>query len=179
MPGGEGPLSGILFEVALHDVELGIEVVDEMENQRLERHRDFRCAKLWLALVTDDEVFQLKEHLLWKVIDRVADIADQVASEQGVADLITPLFERLIAEFNKMSTYYLRKEGVKIQKITLSGGAAKLPGLADYLSKKLSTQVSLGDPFARIAYPPNLETVIKGDLSTSLAFAVGLAKREF
>jgi len=100
-------------------------------------------------------------------------------AERGITQLVTPLIGRLVTEFEKMSTSYLRKEGVKIQKVILSGGAANLPGLLSHLSEKLLPQSSIGDPFVRVAYPPQLEKVLKQELSATLAVAVGLAKRDF
>lgn len=97
----------------------------------------------------------------------------------GLAGLITPLVDRIIGDYEKMVSTYLRKEKVKIERIILSGGAANLPALATYLSRRLATETIIGDPFARLSYPPELKPIFKKDLALPLAVAVGLALRDF
>jgi len=99
--------------------------------------------------------------------------------ERGIAGLIKPALDRLSDEYEKMVSSYVRKEGVKIEKLILSGGAANLPGINRYLSGRLSIETITGDPFGRVSYPAELKPLIKKELSTPLAVAVGLAMRDF
>ena len=98
--------------------------------------------------------------------------------ERGIVKLITPLVEKIVVEFNKMFNLHLRKNNKKIEKIVLTGGAANLPGLAEYLKDHLSIEVVIGDPFARINYPSNLKDTLQNKLGVSLAVSAGLAMRD-
>ena len=98
--------------------------------------------------------------------------------ERGITKLITPLVDRLIVEFDKMSNIHMRKENRQIKRVILSGGSANLPGLTTYLSQKLGAETIVGDPFARVKYPEELGPVIKRELGTNLAVSVGLAMRD-
>ena len=56
------------------------------------------------------------------------------------------------------------------------GNGAHLVGFVDYLKESFSSDISLGDPFARVDYPVILKPVIK-ELGAPLAVAVGLSMR--
>lgn len=111
-------------------------------------------------------------------LKKTAGIAS-LGVERGIADLIKPLINKLVVEFEKMANIYMRKEGVKIKKVILAGGSASLPGLVSYLTSKLLTETVIGDPFARVSYPPELEKILKREIAPSLSVAVGLAMRDF
>ena len=57
------------------------------------------------------------------------------------------------------------------------GGGIKLFDFIDFLTKRLSLDISLGDPFARVIYPSLLKPVLK-ELGSCLTVATGLAMRE-
>ena len=65
---------------------------------------------------------------------------------------------------------------VRIEKIVLTGGAALIPGFASYLANDLNVPVHLGDPWARIVYPEDLQPMLD-QIGPSMAVAVGLAMR--
>ena len=48
---------------------------------------------------------------------------------------------------------------------------------ADYLSRHLDLQVIIGNPFSRIDYPKEMESII-AEVGPKLAVAAGLALRE-
>ena len=52
-----------------------------------------------------------------------------------------------------------------------------MQGLVEFFKEKIGLEVSVGDSFARVQYPKELENIIK-DLSPALAVAAGLAMRE-
>ena len=64
-----------------------------------------------------------------------------------------------------------------LEKIILTGGAALLPGIVDYLSKELDIRVILGDPWAGVQYPSDLKPVLSS-LGPKFSVAIGLALRE-
>lgn len=64
-----------------------------------------------------------------------------------------------------------------IEKVMLTGGSAFLPALPEYLAKVLNMRVYIGDPWGRVAYPEELQPVLK-ELGPRFSVAVGLAMRE-
>lgn len=98
--------------------------------------------------------------------------------EKGVAQSVSPLVDKLVAEVSRTSDLFFKKENKKIEKIILTGGSAFLPGLKEYLSHSLGLEVVSGNPFARLKVDPVLEPVLKQGLTSTLAVSVGLAARE-
>jgi type IV pilus assembly protein PilM len=69
--------------------------------------------------------------------------------------------------------------GGELRLIYLSGGCARIPGLAEHLGQALSTPVDTLDPFRRVAYEPSLFTEeSRRELGPMLALAVGLALQD-
>lgn len=99
--------------------------------------------------------------------------ASQVSQIKGVVSSSVGI---IAVEIKKIIESYQEKYNRKIEKCIVVGGCVRLFGLTDYLTSKLSLDVSLGDPFARIIYPPLLKPVIQ-DLGPALTVAVGLAMR--
>ncbi len=83
----------------------------------------------------------------------------------------------ILIEIKKIIDNYQNKYNRKIEKSVLVGSGVHLSGFSDSLVNKLSLDVSIGDPFARITYPDVLKPVLK-DLGPPLAVAIGLAMRE-
>ena len=94
-----------------------------------------------------------------------------------VKNIINKELEDVLFEIKKIIDSYQSRKGKKIEKFILSGGSAKLYGLADLLSGRLNAEVSIGDPFARVSYSSNLKPLIK-KIGPSLAVAVGLAMKD-
>ena len=67
-------------------VELGVEVVDEVQGHRLRRHRFDRRAELLLALVGQHQVLEQQPQVVGELGDRRAALAKEVAAEHDVAD---------------------------------------------------------------------------------------------
>ena len=64
----------------------------------------------------------------------------------------------------------------ELRLIYLSGGGARIPGLAEQLGQALSAPVDTLDPFRRVAYEPRVFTdESKQEIAPLLALAVGLA----
>ena len=90
---------------------------------------------------------------------------------------VISVLDIIAAEIKKIVNHYQIKYNRRIEKCILAGGGVMVAGLLDYFSSKLGLEISLGSPFARIAYPSTLEPAIK-ELGLSLAVAAGLAMRE-
>ena len=105
--------------------------------------------------------------------------AKQAASQQNaqLKEIIHSVLNAVIFEIKKVIDSYQSKYNRKVEKCILVGGGIQVPGFVEYFISKLGLGVSLGEPFARVIYPPLLEPIIK-ELGLSLAVAVGLAMRE-
>lgn len=90
-----------------------------------------------------------------------------------IASAINPI----VNEVKYLLNLFQSKGTDKVEKIILSGGSATLPNIVDYLSEKLNMNVIIGDPWARIAYPKQLEPILK-ELGPSFSAAIGSAMRE-
>ena len=101
------------------------------------------------------------------------------ASTSGVSQLITPSLQKLTTEYDHMAQFYATKRNKQIERIVLAGGSAKMPGLVEYLQNNLGVPISLGNPFARLSYPRELEKLLTQELSPVLAVATGAAMRAF
>ncbi|MDP3800145.1 MAG: type IV pilus assembly protein PilM [bacterium] len=99
------------------------------------------------------------------------------ASDKGLAQVIGPFVDRLVNEIERVESIFSKKENKKIDKIILTGGTANMPGMAEYLSKKLGVVVTVGNPFGRIKYEPILEQTLRRDLGSNLSVSIGLAMR--
>src|SRR5262245_23860678 len=51
--------AGVFLEELSDAVELGVEVVEQVQSDRLERHRQLRAAELIFAVVADDQVLEM------------------------------------------------------------------------------------------------------------------------
>lgn len=99
------------------------------------------------------------------------------SSDKGLAQVIGPFVDRLVNEIERMESVFSRKENKKIDKIILTGGTANMPGMPEYLSKKLGVVVTVGSPLNRVKYEPILEQTLRRDLGSNLSVAIGLAMR--
>jgi len=83
----------------------------------------------------------------------------------------------IIIEVKKIIDSYQSKYDRKVEKCIFVGGGVWLSDFSNYLKEKLSLDVSIGDPFARVVYPPSLKPVLK-KLGPVLVVATGLAMRD-
>ena len=94
-----------------------------------------------------------------------------------ISNSIVSLLDMMVFETKKTVNSYEEKTKIKVAKVILSGGLANMPGLVEFFKEKISLETSIGNSFARVIYPKELENVIKS-LSPILAVACGLAMRE-
>lgn len=101
----------------------------------------------------------------------------ELAGGGEAKDILLTLIDKIAFEMERMIKGYETKVGGKVGKLILSGGTGRLAGLREYLEKKLKINVVLGNPWARVSYPPILESVLK-EIAPGFAVAAGLAMRE-
>lgn len=87
------------------------------------------------------------------------------------------MISSIVNEIKYVLTLYQSQNQGSIEKIILAGGSAWLPNLSDYLKKTLNMKVFIGDPWARVIYPKDLQPVLQ-ELGPRMAVSVGLAMRQ-
>lgn len=90
-----------------------------------------------------------------------------------IVESITPLVNEIKYAINLFQNKYSKKT----EKIILSGGSALLPNLANYLTKLLDIKVIIGNPWARVSCPVELEPLLY-EIGPKMSVAIGLALRE-
>jgi type IV pilus assembly protein PilM len=89
-----------------------------------------------------------------------------------------PVFEIVVNEIKRALVYYQeRKPDDSVKRVVLSGGTAKLPGIAVYLASVLGLEVQIGDPWFNITKDQKIIAALADD-SPFYAVAVGLALKE-
>lgn len=97
--------------------------------------------------------------------------------EKETVDIITPLIDVTLGDLERVMVAYNRKAKRKIDNIVLTGGAASLKGLVDYVSRRFGLETTVGNPFQRTIFPAFLQPVLK-DIAPNFGVAVGLALRQ-
>ena len=98
-----------------------------------------------------------------------------------IQPIIETVSETLALEVKKTFDFYratVQEGEAAIQKILLAGGGSKLPGLADFLSKKFEIPVDVFDPFRQIEVDSRkFDPDYMREIVPEMAVAVGLALR--
>jgi type IV pilus assembly protein PilM len=89
----------------------------------------------------------------------------------SVTEFITEEIQRAISFFWTAAT------DEPIGSVVLSGGPARMPGLASHLQERLQTQVEVADPFRRVRVDGKIDRGLIEESGPALAVAVGLASR--
>lgn len=113
-----------------------------------------------------------------ELLKRETGLLQRDDSERSINKVILPVIDIIINEVKRVSDFYLRHRGKKVERIILCGGSAHLPGLVDYFSASFNNlPVVIGNPWRKVIYPSSLEPILN-DLGPSFSVAVGLAMRE-
>jgi len=112
-------------------------------------------------------------------LEKAEEVKKSVAgTKEGiqVKGVSRSILENIVVETSKVINSYQSKYNRRVEKCILVGNGAHLVGFVDYLTEGLKLDISFGDPFARIDYPPILKPALK-EIRSSLAVAAGLAAR--
>ena len=90
-----------------------------------------------------------------------------------IIDSVSPIINGIKYAINLFQNKYNKKT----EKIILSGGSALVPNIANYLAKILDIKVIIGDPWARVSCPVDLEPLLN-EIGPKMSIAIGLAMRE-
>ncbi len=97
--------------------------------------------------------------------------------ENIINESMTSLIDMMVFETKKTIANYEESKKEKIANIVLVGGLTNMPGFGDYFKEKIGRDVVIGDPFSRVVYPKELDSLMP-ELRSTLAIAIGLAMRE-
>ena len=103
--------------------------------------------------------------------------SEGLIGEEQVRGLLLASLNPIMIEIQRIVQDYQQQGGTTPVSIVLSGGAAFLPGLPQYISQELSIPAHLGEPFRSLSYPKELGEVTK-EIGPSFSVAVGLALRK-
>jgi len=99
---------------------------------------------------------------------------------ESIASLLQSVSEVLLLEIQKTFDFFRATSiGEHIHRIYVSGGCANVNGFVDLLQKRLNIPVELLDPFKNISIGKGVDDMRLGEISASMAVAVGLALRSF
>jgi type IV pilus assembly protein PilM len=100
--------------------------------------------------------------------------ADQIA---GILRSVT---ESVLMEVQKTFDFFKATTSEdRIDRIVLSGGSARIPGLSDGMSERFDTRVEIFNPFQNVTYSPkDFDAEFLEEVGPACAIAVGLAMRK-
>lgn len=99
--------------------------------------------------------------------------------QQGLTELPKPIAQAIAPIISEMKflvkSYYEQVSNEKvIDKIILTGGSAQLFGVVSHIEKELDIKTFIGDPWARVIHPVELQKILK-EIGPRYAVALGLA----
>jgi type IV pilus assembly protein PilM len=101
------------------------------------------------------------------------------ASPESLAPILQAVSENITTEIQRTFDFFrATSQDDRVDKIYLSGGAAKVHGLRDLLTNRLDAPVELLNPFLNVRYnEKDFDPDFLDDIGPSAAIAVGLAVR--
>lgn len=99
----------------------------------------------------------------------------------GFIKLLTPVIDPVAKQIEYSFDLYLNQSGnesKRPEKIVLTGGAAVMPFLTEYLSEIFKVKCYIGDPWARVVHQEKLRPILN-NIGPRLSVAIGLALRRF
>jgi type IV pilus assembly protein PilM len=97
--------------------------------------------------------------------------------ENIINEAMLSLVDMMVFETKKTITNYEASKNKQVSKILLMGGLTNMPNFVEYFKQKLGRDIYIGNAFARVIYPEELNPIIK-ELASSFSVATGLAMRE-
>jgi type IV pilus assembly protein PilM len=96
-----------------------------------------------------------------------------------IADGVMPVLNELVTELRRSLDFYRnRANGLGAQQVVITGGTAKLPGLAEFLTINLEVPVTVGNPLEYLSTGPKADPNYLKDVGPVFPVSVGLAVRE-
>lgn len=89
---------------------------------------------------------------------------------------LMPLVDMMVFEMRKTIESYEQSRKQRISRVILMGGLVNMPGLTQYVKRRIDRDVLVGNIFARLIHPDEIGPLAQ-PLSNSLAVAAGAAMR--
>lgn len=99
-----------------------------------------------------------------------------------VGPILSVLVKPVLDEVRYCMNQYQAQEGGqgsqrRIEKIILTGGSSLLPRLPEFLTQQMNVNTYLGNPWARVVYPPDLRPLLD-EIGPRFAVSIGCAMRD-
>ncbi len=91
--------------------------------------------------------------------------------------LVKPILDEIKYSFNVYQSSESGHQGKRIEKIILTGGSSLLPRLPEFLTQQMGVNTYLGNPWARVVYPPDLRPVLE-EIGPRFSVPIGCAMRD-
>ncbi|MEK7116343.1 MAG: type IV pilus assembly protein PilM [Patescibacteria group bacterium] len=91
--------------------------------------------------------------------------------------LLKPILDEVRYSFNLYQGQTAEGQPRHVDKIILTGGAALLPRLPEFMTSLMNVNTYLGDPWARVVYPVDLRPILD-DIGPRFTDAIGCAMRD-
>ncbi|MBP7006347.1 type IV pilus assembly protein PilM [Patescibacteria group bacterium] len=91
--------------------------------------------------------------------------------------LVKPILDEIRYATSLYESQSNGNEAKRIDKIILTGGASLLPHLPEFLTQQTGVNAYLGNPWARVVYPPELKSVIQ-ELGPRFSVVLGCAMHD-
>ncbi|OGH84043.1 MAG: hypothetical protein A2261_01185 [Candidatus Magasanikbacteria bacterium RIFOXYA2_FULL_44_8] len=104
---------------------------------------------------------------------------NKVLSREKFIEILMPVVDPIVKEIEYSFGLYLSQAGNenrRPEKIVLTGGAAMLPFVDEYIAQKFQIKCYVGDPWARVVYQDGLKPVLH-QIGSRMAVCIGLALR--
>ncbi|MCD5396187.1 MAG: type IV pilus assembly protein PilM [Candidatus Pacebacteria bacterium] len=93
-----------------------------------------------------------------------------------IKEILMPYLKNLSKETKKIFNDYFLDEKERVDKIILSGGGARMPGISEYFNEEFKIPVEVGNPFLDINYLSGLELILQ-KIGPEFTIALGAALR--
>ncbi|MBI1960705.1 MAG: type IV pilus assembly protein PilM [Candidatus Liptonbacteria bacterium] len=97
--------------------------------------------------------------------------------EYELSTLMLPFLDAILTEIQRVKATYEKKSARTVERVVLTGGGARLPGIGPYAEKHLMMPVVVDSPFKTLEYDLAQEPVL-ASLAPLFSVAVGLGLRE-
>ena len=94
-----------------------------------------------------------------------------------LSTIMFPFIDVIIKEAVRVKNDFERKQGIKVERMVISGGGANLPGLVEYAKNQTGLVAVKGNALLGFSYSREIEPIVP-ELGASLAVALGLALRQ-
>jgi type IV pilus assembly protein PilM len=109
--------------------------------------------------------------------------AENAKQGQGERELIQGILrsttESVLLELQKTFDFSATTSEDRIDRVVLSGGSARIPGLSEAMGERFDTRVEIFNPFQNMSYnPKDFDAEFLEEVGPACAIAVGLAMRK-